>query len=60
MPLNQLELQNLRHLIGGHQTAAAKLETYAAQTHNPQLKQMLQQDAQASIQSSQKLLTLLQ
>ncbi|MBM7647737.1 spore coat protein CotF [Bacillus ectoiniformans] len=60
MSLNQLELQNLRHLIGGHQTTAAKLETYAAQTQNPQLKQMLQQDAQASIQSCQKLLTFLQ
>ncbi|WP_100331210.1 DUF1657 domain-containing protein [Bacillus xiapuensis] len=60
MPINQMELQNIRHLIGGHQTVAAKLETFAEQTQNVQLKQMLQQDAAAAKASCQKLLSFLQ
>ena len=30
--LNQIELQNLRHLIGSHETAAQKLQAYAQQS----------------------------
>lgn len=31
MPINKQELQNLRHLIGSHETCANKLEQYAKQ-----------------------------
>ena len=37
--INQLELQNIRHLIGQHETAYKKLSTYAQQCTDPQLKQ---------------------
>ncbi len=38
--LNQLELQHLRHLIGSHETAYQKLNTFSSQAVDPQIKQM--------------------
>lgn len=57
--LNQLELQNLRHMIGGHCTLEKKLNYYAQQCTDPQLKEMLQQDAQDAKTSKEKLMTFL-
>ena len=36
--LTQVELQNLRHLIGAHETAYQKLSTYASTSTDPQVK----------------------
>ena len=58
--LSQLELQHLRHMIGGHETVANKLETYAQQCSDAQLKQMIQQDALAATNAKQKLMSFLQ
>ncbi|HWR09056.1 hypothetical protein [Sporomusa sp.] len=58
--LSQLELQHLRHMIGGHETVANKLETYSQQCSDAQLKQMFQQDAVAARDSKQKLMAFLQ
>jgi hypothetical protein len=55
-----MELQNLRHMIGSHETVANKLDAYAQNCNDSQLKQMFQQDAQAARQSKQKLMTFLQ
>ncbi|MTI94405.1 MAG: hypothetical protein FH749_02800 [Firmicutes bacterium] len=57
--LNQLELQNLRHLIGSHDTAAQKLEAYAQSCNDPQIKQMFQQSAQSARSAKQKLVSFL-
>jgi hypothetical protein len=57
--LTELELENLRHMIGGHGTVVNKLETYAEQCSDPELKAMLQRDAQAARQSQQQLLNFL-
>ena len=57
--LNQLELQNLRHLIGSHETAAKKLDAYAGQAVDPQVKQMFQKSAQDARNTKQQLITLL-
>lgn len=57
--LTELELENLRHIIGGHGTLANKLETYAQSCGDPELKAMLQRDAQAARQSQQQLMTFL-
>ena len=38
--LSQVELQNLRHLIGAHETSYQKLNTYASQAVDPQIKQI--------------------
>ena len=58
--LNQLELQNLRHLIGAHCTIEKKLNFYAQQCTNPQLKQMLTKDAQDAKTNKDKLMTFLE
>ena len=38
--LSQGELQNLRHLIGAHETSYQKLNTYASQAVDPQIKEI--------------------
>lgn len=57
--LNQMELQNLRHLIGSHETAAQKLDTYSQSCSDPQIKQMFQQSAQSARSAKQKLISFL-
>lgn len=58
--LNKLELENLRHLIGAHGTIANKLDTLSMQCQDPQLSQMLKQDAQDARNNKQKLMSFLQ
>jgi hypothetical protein len=55
-----MELQHLRHMIGGHETVANKLEAYAQQCSDGQLKQLFLQDASAAKSSKQKLMSFLQ
>ena len=57
--LNLLELQNLRHLIGAHETIANKLDDYANQCTDQQLVQMLKNDAQEARNSKQNLMSFL-
>jgi hypothetical protein len=57
--LNQQELQNLRHLIGSHETSAKKLDAYAQQSTDPQVKQMFQKSAQDARNTKQQLLSFL-
>lgn len=57
--LSQVELQNLRHLIGAHDTSYQKLNNYANQCVDPQIKQMFTKAAQDSLNTKQKLLTFL-
>jgi hypothetical protein len=59
MPINKMELQNLRHLIGSHETAFQKLGTYSQQCTDPQVKQMFQQSAQSAEQTKLRLLSFL-
>lgn len=59
MNLTQLELQNLRHLVGSHETAEKKLNFYASQCNDQQVQQMFKQSAQSASQTKQKLLSFL-
>lgn len=59
-PLTQMELQNLRELISSHQLGAQKLQDYANQAMDPQVKQMFQQAAQSAKNTEQKLMLFLQ
>ena len=38
--LSEVELQNLRHLIGAHETSYNKLNAYSSQAVDPQIKQL--------------------
>lgn len=57
--LNQVELQNLRHLIGAHETIYQKLNTYSGQVVDPQIKQIFTKSAQDALNTKQKLMTFL-
>ena len=58
--LNQVELQNLRHLIGAHDTAYQKMQAYAQQATDPQIKAYFQKSAQDAQSTKQQLLSFLQ
>lgn len=57
--LSQVELQNLRHLIGAHETSYKKLNSYASQAVDPQIKQMFTKSAQDALNTKQKLMGFL-
>ena len=57
--LNQIELQNLRHLITEAETNYQKLNTYAGQAVDPQIKQVFTKSAQDALNNKQKLMTFL-
>lgn len=57
--LTQVELQNLRHLIGSHQTSYEKLSNYANTSVDPQIKQMFTKSAQDALNTKQKLMSFL-
>ena len=57
--LNQVELQHLRHLIGAHETAYQKLNTFSSQAVDPQIKQLFSKSAQDALNTKQKLMSFL-
>jgi len=57
--LTQIELQNLRHLIGSHETAYQKLSTYAQNAVDPQVKDFFERSAQSAQNTKQKLISFL-
>lgn len=57
--LSQIELQNLRRLIGIEDVEYQKLNVYASQSVDPQIKQIFTKAAQDSLNVKQKLLTFL-
>lgn len=57
--LSQVELQNLRHLIGAHETAYQKLNNYSQNCVDPQIKQVFTKSAQDALNTKQKLMTFL-
>lgn len=57
--LNQVELQNLRHMLGAHDTACEKLQTYAQQATDPQVRSFFEKSVQDAKNTKQQLLTFL-
>lgn len=57
--INQVELQNLRHLIGAHETAYQKMQTYAQQAMDPQVKAYFEKSAQSAKSTKQQLMSFL-
>ncbi len=58
--ISELELQNLRHLIGGFDTTKCKMEDYASCTDDTKLKQFFEQGAQDAQKNKQTLMKFLQ
>lgn len=57
--LNELELQNVRHLIGENDTNYQKLNSYSQDCSDPQIKQMFQKSAQDALNNKQRLMSFL-
>ena len=47
--ISELDLQNLRHLIGGFDTTHCKMEEYASKATDAQVKQFFQWTAKISL-----------
>jgi hypothetical protein len=58
--LTVLEVQNLRHLIGGYETSQGKMTAYANNATSPEVKQYFQKAAQSAGQTKQQLMQFLQ
>ena len=48
-----LDLQNLRHLIGGYDTTHCKMTDYASQTTDPEIKKLFQDAADSAMKNKQ-------
>jgi ribosomal protein S4 len=57
--LNKLELQHLRHLIGAHDTTYQKMNTYAQQATDPQVRAYFEKSAQSAQKTKQQLMSFL-
>ncbi len=57
--ISELELQNLRHLIGGFDTTHCKMQEYAEGAQDPQVKQFFEKGAQSAMQNKQQLMKFL-
>ena len=58
--LNEVELQNVRHLIGEHDMSYQKLSSYAKDCTDPMIKQMFEKSAQDALNTKQKLMNFLE
>lgn len=58
--ISELELQNLRHLIGGFDTTHCKLKEYAACAQDAKVKQFFEKGAQSAMDNKQTLMKFLQ
>lgn len=54
-----LDLQNLRHLIGGYDTTHCKMTDYASQAEDPEVKKLFQDAADSAMKNKQDLMKFL-
>lgn len=57
--LSVLDLQNLRHLIGGYETSHCKMNGYATQAKDPEVKKLFQDAANSAMKNKQDLMKFL-
>ncbi len=58
--LSELDLQNLRHLIGGYDTTHCKLKEYASCAQDSKVRQFFEKSAQSAMDNKQQLMKFLQ
>ncbi len=54
-----LDLQNLRHLIGGFETSHSKMQDYASEAKDPEIKKLFQDAADSAMKNKQDLMKFL-
>jgi len=57
--ISELDLQNLRHLIGGFDTTHCKLQAYAEQAQDSEIKQFFAKGAKSAMENKQQLMKFL-
>ena len=57
--LKSIRITTFIHLIGAHETAYQKLNTYSNQAVDPQIKQIFTKSAQDALNTKQKLMSFL-
>ena len=57
--LSEIDLQHLRHLIIGYDTRSSKMQAYANEAQDPQVKQYFQKSAQSARENKQQLMQFL-
>ena len=57
--LSELELQNLRHLIGGYDTTHCKMKEYASCAQDEKVKQFFEQGAKNAMDNKRTLMDFL-
>ena len=57
--ISVLDLQNLRHLIGGYDTSHCKMQDYASQAKDPEVKKLFQDAADSAMKNKQDLMKFL-
>jgi type III secretory pathway component EscR len=58
--ISELDLQNLRHLIGGYETTSCKMKDYAQKAMDQEVQQFFQKSAQSAEQTRTQLMQFLQ
>lgn len=58
--ISDLDLQNLRHLIGGYEVSHNKMKEYATQATDQSVKQFFQKSAQSAKENKEQLMQFLQ
>ena len=58
--LSELDLQNLRHLMGGYDVTHCKMKEYAQCASDTKVKQFFEKGAQSAVQNKQQLMEFLQ
>lgn len=58
--LSELDLQNLRHLIGGYDVSHCKMKEYASSATDSQIKQFFEKGAKSAMDNKNELMKFLQ
>ncbi len=58
--ISELDLQNLRHLIGGFDTTHCKMQEYSKAASDTQIKQFFEKGAKSAMENKQQLMKFLQ
>lgn len=58
--ISELDLQNLRHLIGGYDTTHCKMQEYAKAAEDTQIKQFFEKGAKSAMENKTQLMKFLQ
>ena len=57
--LTQQELSSIREVVTSHQNVACKLDSYAQNVHDPQLRQMFDKGAQDARKNAMDLINMI-